>query len=103
MSNLATKRIHNDIKLLKTGILDKENIYVDFNESDIFKARALIIGPEIKDSPYIGGFYFFDIEFPKNYPLSPPKVKFMTLYDRVRLGLNLTLSYKVIKLPFISS
>lgn len=89
MSNLATKRIHNDIKLLKTGILDKENIYVDFNESDIFKARALIIGPEIKDSPYIGGFYFFDIEFPKNYPLSPPKVNFMTLYDRVRFNPNL--------------
>ena len=89
MSNLATKRIHADIKLIKTGILDNENIYVDFNESDIFKARALVIGPPIKDSPYVGGFYFFDIEFPKNYPLSPPKVKFMTLYDRVRFNPNL--------------
>ena len=70
MSNLATKRIHADIKLLKTGVLDNENIYVDFNESDIFKARALVIGPPIKGSPYIGGFYFFDIEFPKNYPFT---------------------------------
>lgn len=89
MSNKTLKRIKNDIKILKDSNLHENGIYVSFDEDNLLKAKALIIGPYIKDSPYQGGFYFFDILFPNNYPLSPPKVKFMTLNNSVRFNPNL--------------
>ena len=41
--------------------LHDEGIYVSIDDENLFHARALVIGPYIKDSPYQGGFYFFDI------------------------------------------
>ena len=93
MATLARKRILIDIK---NFFADKDNltgIYAYFNEEDIYKAKAMIIGPE--DTPYSGGFYFFDIEFPKNYPLYPPKVTFMTIDTRIRFNPNLYINGKV--------
>ena len=87
MSNLATKRIIADIKNIKRNELEKQNIHVFVEDDDIFKMKALIIGPE--DTPYANGFYFFDIEMPKDYPISPPKVKFINLNGHVRFHPNL--------------
>ena len=89
MSNKVLKRIKNDIKIIKESVLHENGIYVSFDDENLFKAKALIIGPYIKDSPYQGGFYLFDISFPNNYPLNPPKVKFMTLNNSVRFNPNL--------------
>ena len=89
MSNKALKRIKNDIKIITSSSLHDEGIYVSFDDENLFHARALVIGPYIKDSPYQGGFYFFDINFPNNYPLNPPTVKFMTLNNFVRFNPNL--------------
>ena len=63
MSN-KTKRIKNDIKIIKESVLHQNGIYVSFDDENLFKAKTIIIGPYIKDSPYQGGFYFFDISFP---------------------------------------
>ena len=89
MSNKALKRIKNDIKIITSSDLDKEGIFVSFDDENLFHAKALVIGPYTKNSPYQGGFYFFDITFPNNYPLSPPSVKFMTLNNSVRFNPNL--------------
>lgn len=89
MSNKALKRIKNDIKIITSSSLHDEGIYVSFDDENLFHARALVIGPYIKDSPYQGGFYFFDINFPNNYPLNPPIVNFMTLNNSVRFNPNL--------------
>ena len=93
MSNLATKRILSDLKIIRSNNLDKHNIFVATNDEDIFNIKAMIIGPD--DTPYEGGFYFLDIVIPKNYPLDPPKAKFMTLNQEVRFNPNLYKNGKV--------
>jgi ubiquitin-protein ligase len=97
MNSLATKRIMNDLKILRKSNLEKENIYVSTNDDDIYNLKALIIGPPTEDAPYQGGFYFFDITYPRNYPLSPPTVIFCTLgkYKEVRFNPNLYSGGKV--------
>jgi ubiquitin-protein ligase len=51
------------------------------------KGYAMIVGPE--DTPYFGGYYFFEFNFPTNYPFSPPKVKYMTNNGYTRFNPNL--------------
>lgn len=55
--------------------------------------HALIIGPP--DTPYFGGLYFFDFEFPTEYPHAPPKVISMTRAPRTRFHPNLHENGKV--------
>ena len=70
MSSLAIKRISADIKNIRRNNLDEQNIYVSVNEENIFKIKAMIIGP--KDTPYENGFYFFEFGIPIDYPIMPP-------------------------------
>lgn len=91
MTTLSKKRILVDIKNFRKEQIP--GIYAYFDEEDIYKAKAMIIGPD--DTPYSGGFYFFDIEFPKQYPLYPPKVLFRTLDNRIRFNPNLYKEGKV--------
>jgi ubiquitin-conjugating enzyme E2 D len=46
------------------------------NENDIYLWEATIMGPS--NSPYVGGVFKLSILFPKNYPFSAPKIKFLT-------------------------
>lgn len=70
-----------------------EGIYLFINEEDIFHNYAMIVGP--KHTPYFGGFYLFEINFPKNYPNKNPDVRMLTISSKVRFNPNLYESGKV--------
>jgi ubiquitin-protein ligase len=57
------------------------------------KGYALIIGPS--DTPYFGGNYFFEFNYPADYPHSPPKVKYCTNGNNIRFNPNLYTCGKV--------
>lgn len=93
MSNIAVKRILSDLKIIKSNNLDSNHIYVSTNDDDIFNIKAMIVGPD--DTPYEGGFYFINLDIPKNYPLEPPRGKFMTLNNQIRFNPNLYKNGKI--------
>lgn len=84
-NNSVLMRIMNDIVDFNEN--KPEGIYLHINKKDIMTLYALIIGPE--NTPYFGGFFFFEIKFPNNYPLTPPNVKFLTIDRSVRFNPNL--------------
>jgi len=89
----ALKRIMNiDMKRILSSDLNSNGIFIEFDETDIFKAKALIIGP--KDTIYDNAYLFFTIEFPKNYPFSPPILTYKS-QNKVRIHPNIYVNGKV--------
>ena len=68
------KRIQLEAKKIKTH--PPENIIAGPLDNNLMHWNATIIGPT--DSPYEGGKFNLDIEFPNNYPFQPPTIKFIT-------------------------
>ena len=90
---LAQKRIAKDIKNYYQSDINSVGIYCHIDESNIQSIKAMIIGPP--NTPYENGFYFFSIDFPNDYPFSPPKVKFLTYEAGIRFNPNLYTNGKV--------
>ena len=93
--NKSLKRICNvDIKRFNSDkeLLNKSGIFAHFDDDDITKCHAMIIGPE--GTPYAHGILFFSIIFPHNYPFSPPKVAYIS-NSVTRIHPNLYVSGKV--------
>jgi len=89
----AMKRIVNiDIRNIKDSNLNEQGIYIKFNEENMMKATALITGP--KDSIYEHSFLIFDIQFPNNYPFSPPTFTYKSL-NKIRVHPNIYVNGKV--------
>ena len=93
MSNRAFKRVCSDIKKLYKSNINDHGIYFHYDESNMYNMKAMMVGPE--GTPYFGGAYFFDINFPNTYPLQPPKVKTMTQGNGTRFNPNLYTCGKV--------
>ncbi|KAL3244364.1 hypothetical protein MRX96_018979 [Rhipicephalus microplus] len=78
---------------VKRDIMDLLNdpppgVYVAPAEHNITVMDALVLGPD--DTPYEGGFFHFVIQCPPDYPIQPPRVRFMTTgYGCVRFNPNL--------------
>jgi ubiquitin-protein ligase len=64
-----------------------DGIYLSIDKKNLMKQHALIIGP--KDTPYFGGFFFFEIIYPENYPTNSPQVTLLTIEKNVRFNPNL--------------
>jgi len=88
ISKTTVRRLASDIRQLIKSPLDSHGIYYEHSDNNLLLGRALIIGA--KDTPYEGGYYFFQFDFPASYPHSPPKVTFMTNgLDNIRIHPNL--------------
>ena len=87
ISRETVHRLLADIKYVFKNPLTDNGIYYCHDEEDIMTGYAMIIGPE--DTPYFGGYYFFELSFPTDYPFSPPKVKYMTNDGLTRFNPNL--------------
>ena len=93
ISKETTKRLIRDVKDLIKSPLDDEGIYYKHDEENILKGYAYICGP--KESVYFGGNYFFEFNFPYDYPHKPPKVLFRTNDGVTRIHPNMYRSGKM--------
>lgn len=73
-SSVAQKRLFHEYKNLSTN--PPEGITAGpVSEDDMFYWEALIEGPG--GTPFEGGVFAAELKFPKDYPLSPPTMKFV--------------------------
>jgi len=72
----------------------QDGVFVTFDDVNLTKVHALIVGPP--DTPYEGGFFYFVLDIPDDFPNQPPKVILHTTDGgRVRFNPNLYASGKV--------
>jgi ubiquitin-conjugating enzyme E2 Z len=87
ISKETINRLLKDVKYIIKNPLIDQGIYYIHDDTDMLKGYAMIVGP--CDTPYFGGFYFFEIIYPYDYPHSPPKVKYCTNGNDIRFNPNL--------------
>jgi ubiquitin-conjugating enzyme E2 Z len=93
VSKETVTRLLKDVKQILKFPLTENGIYYVHDDTDMMKGYALIIGPS--DTPYFGGNYFFELNYPADYPHSPPKVKYCTNGNNIRFNPNLYACGKV--------
>ena len=70
------ERLLKDIKDIYVSSLENDGIYYKHSDTNILKAYVMIVGQE--DTLYFGGYYFFEVTFPPDYPHAPPLVEYLT-------------------------
>jgi ubiquitin-conjugating enzyme E2 Z len=93
LSKETTKRLLKDVRELIKQPLDSHGIYYKHDESNILKGYVYICGPV--DTQYFGGNYFFEFNFPSDYPHRPPNVVFKTNDGETRFHPNMYRSGKM--------
>jgi ubiquitin-protein ligase len=93
ISKETIHRLLKDVKQMIKQPLTEQGIYYIHDDTDMLKGYAMIVGPS--ETPYFGGFYFFEFTYPADYPHSPPSVKYCTNENNIRFNPNLYTCGKV--------
>jgi len=93
VSKETIQRLLRDVRHIIKNPLTDQGIYYIHDDSDMMKGYAMIVGPY--DTPYFGGFYFFEFTYPADYPHTPPKVIYCTNFNGIRFNPNLYTCGKV--------
>tara|TARA_A200000113_G_scaffold110820_1_gene99515 strand:+ start:1938 stop:2729 length:792 start_codon:yes stop_codon:yes gene_type:complete len=90
----SARRLAKDVRMvMKDTSLAEDGIFYKHDEDNILKGYGVVVGP--KDTPYSGGFYLFEFNYPADYPTTPPTVLFMTNDGKTRFNPNLYKNSKV--------
>lgn len=65
------------------------------DEGNLFHWTGSIMGPE--DSPFQGGVFFLNIQFPSDYPFKPPKLSFQTRIYHPNINSNGSICLDILK------
>jgi len=87
---MSQKRLLVDIQSVSHSIEhwdEKYTYYYNANDANMKEGHVLILG--VENSPYFGGFYFFENKFPDNYPFGPPHWTFLSNDGKTRFNPNL--------------
>lgn len=93
ISKDTIQRLLKDVKQIMKYPLTDNGIYYSHDETNLLKGYAMIIGSS--ETPYFGGYYFFEFNYPTDYPFSPPEVKYKTNNGSTRFNPNLYKCEKV--------
>eukprot|EP01129_Flabellula_baltica_P012228 TRINITY_DN548_c0_g2_i3.p1 TRINITY_DN548_c0_g2~~TRINITY_DN548_c0_g2_i3.p1 ORF type:complete len:148 (-),score=42.14 TRINITY_DN548_c0_g2_i3:81-524(-) len=90
---MAVNRIQRELEDLR--IDPPSNCSAGPVGDDLLHWSAMLMGPE--DSPYAGGTFFLDINFPPDYPFKPPKCSFTTRVYHPNVNKNGTICVDILK------
>jgi ubiquitin-conjugating enzyme E2 D/E len=73
----AMKQLKKEFEALQNNPITSLGVTVGLtNPNNIFQWKITMIGPQ--DTPYAGGLFFLEANFPDDYPKNGPKVRFLT-------------------------
>lgn len=103
MSSTANlRRIILEVKDIEKNSIEYEKMFtMKMIDENMYHWEALLYGPE--DSLYEGYKFKIDINLPRNYPYSPPRVKFITPIDHFNVNTNGDICMDILKDKWSSS